>query len=115
MTIIRGKEDKKLGYIHSNCIVSDGNAEVVGVVLGNCVYNKWGKLKGKVIHDTIYSTKGEKIATQRPAELKSDLINFSKIKHQSWLVLDSIKDYNSPWVEPKEKWSEFSLEDLLNS
>jgi hypothetical protein len=115
MTVIRGKEDKKIAYLYANCIFSPGNLEIIGIVLGNCVYGRTGKLKAKLIDHAIYTTKGEKLAIEKPLDADLPKIDLSKVRRERWALLNSIKNHDCPWIEPKEKWADYSLDEFLTN
>jgi hypothetical protein len=54
-----------LAYVHNNIILQPDGFEVLGVILGQCVFGTKEELKGKFVHKTLYNTSGEKIGEEK--------------------------------------------------
>jgi len=116
MSLIKGKNWSRHLHLIPNCLLSPRSMEIVGVVLGNCVYGRTGKLKGKLINKVVYNTKGEKVAIENFEPVKEIIsLNFERLSRERWTVLQAISDHNSPWVETKEQWADADLEEYLTS
>ncbi|MBC7849689.1 MAG: hypothetical protein H7Y31_08135 [Chitinophagaceae bacterium] len=114
MIVIKGNNGSGF-LLHHNCILSLVGSEVMGIVLGNCVYGKSGLLKGKLLNRALYNTKGQKLAVEKLDEQKLPAIDHARLTEENWRVLNSIQDHNSPWVEPKEEWAESTLQEFFVS
>ena len=114
MTIISGKEKDQIAYLHSHSILVPGSQEVLGVIIGDCVYGKKGVFKGKYLNKKFYSPEGELLATE-DGSVNNNVVDFSKIRQQIWNVINSIKNHSSPWVVPKNIWAAYSFPDFLLS
>lgn len=114
MTIITGKEKDQIAYIHNHSILVPGSLEVLGVILGDCVYGKKGIFKGKYINNKIYSPDGEMLATEN-GNTQNAGIDYSTIRHQIWGVINEIQNHCSPWVTPKNTWAKYSFPEFLLS
>jgi len=114
MTIITGKENNQIAFVHNNSILVPESQEVLGVIIGDCVYGKKGAFKGKYINKKIYSPDGEMLAAEI-GNTGNTILDFSMIMHQSWNVINSIQNFISPWVETKNTWATYSLPEFLLS
>lgn len=114
MTIIAGKENTEIAYLHNNCILVPGTHEVLGVILGGSVFGRNGIFKGKLLNHTIYSSNGEMLATGKEST-SNEQVDFSDIRQQSWQVINSIQNHNTPWVTPKNTWAKDTLPEFLLS
>jgi hypothetical protein len=114
MTIITGKENNQIAFVHNNTILVPESQEVLGVIIGDCVYGKKGAFKGKYINKKIYSPDGEMLAAEI-GNTRNTILDFSMIMHQSWNVINSIQNFISPWVEIKNTWATYSLPEFLLS
>lgn len=114
MVFIKAKNGSQPICLYHNCLLIPQSSEVMGLVLGNCVYGKTGVLKGKIINHSLYNTGGEKIAVENLPGTFDIKFNHHKLSEGRWAILQAIKDHNSPWVEPKEKWAETDLLEYLN-
>lgn len=113
MITISDKDNKRIADLEDNCIVLPETAEVLGVVLGNHVYGRNGMLKGKIIHHTFYSLNGEIMAKEKSFSGATARADRREIRRKGWSLVHSIKEYNSDWIEPKMKWSDHSLDEVL--
>jgi hypothetical protein len=114
MTIITGKEKNQIAFVHNHSIFVPDSQEVLGVIIGDCVYGKNGAFKGKFINKKIYSPDGEMLATET-GNIGNTVPDFAWVRHQSWNVINSIKNFISPWVEIKNRWATYSLPEFLSS
>lgn len=113
MTTLLDRNGKLCGYLYNNKILSAGSFEVIGVILGDCVFGKHGDIKGKHFNKTIYSIAGEIIACE---QVSYDIPAFDPIEvlFQGWSVVEKIKDHECPWIDPLQKWHVLSLENFLS-
>jgi hypothetical protein len=114
MTIITGKENNQIAFVHNHTILVPESQEVLGVIIGDCVYGKKGAFKGKYINKKIYSPEGEMLATEI-GSTGNTVLDFSMVMHQSWNVINSIRNHISPWVEIKNNWATYSFPEFLLS
>ncbi len=114
MTIITGKEKNQIAFVHNNTILVPESQEVLGVIIGDCVYGKKGMFKGKYINKKIYSPDGEMLATET-GNTGNTILDLSWVRHQSWNVINSIRNHISPWVVTKNTWASYSLPEFLLS
>ena len=114
MTIITGKEENQIAFVHNNTILVPESQEVLGVIIGDCVYGKKGMFKGKYINKKIYSPDGEMLATETGIT-GNTILDLTWVRHQSWNVINSIRNHISPWVEIKNRWATYSLPEFLLS
>lgn len=102
-------------YVVKNIIVNKENSNAIGVVLGNCVFNKQGSFIGKTMKHFIYNKQGEIVGKLSLNSLDQDATNSSKIVTQGWSIVELIKDHGSSWIENKEQWSAVSISDVLEA
>jgi hypothetical protein len=103
-----------VAYLHQNAIVHPDTFEVLGVVLGNCVFGSQAKVLGKIVHDKVYAVTGEMLAKADTLTLSlPQRFNVKKCISQSWQLLMRIKDHACPWINEKETWSKSSLAEFL--
>jgi hypothetical protein len=66
------------------------------------------------INKKIYSPEGEMLATEI-GSTGNTVLDFSMVMHQSWNVINSIRNHISPWVEIKNNWATYSFPEFLLS
>jgi hypothetical protein len=112
MIVITDKSKKIKAYLHNNIILVPGTLEVLGVILGSCVFGKDGKAKGKYFHKKFYSTSGE-IVGMDYGSFDDKTIDTNFILNEGWKLITSITNHNCPWIYPLEKWSSQEIVQLL--
>lgn len=112
MIIIADRSRNTRAYLYHNIILVPGTLEVLGVVLGSCVFGKNGKIKGKFFHNKLYSTSGEILAMEA-GPFNDTTVNVATVMEQGWEVITSIQDHTCPWVQPLERWSELGVVEFL--
>jgi len=103
-----------IAYLHQNAIIHPDNFDVLGILLGNCVFGPQAKVLGKSFHDKVYSLKGELLARieKTPAVLPQSL-NVRKCIDESFQLMVRIKDHICPWIPERQDWASASLAEQL--
>ena len=101
-------------YLYNNLIIEADQQIVAGVILGNCVFGLKGKLVGKLMHNNLYTIKGE-IAARRLVKQGQAFIvkNLTDLKRQAWNIVAKVNADMDPWIETTGNWSIASLPDIL--
>jgi hypothetical protein len=103
-----------IAYQHQNMLIHPDNMQVLGLVLGNCVFSNQAKVLGKLFQQKVYGLSGEVLASKADATLPLPLsFDITGSIRQAWQILVKIKDHSCPWVPAKESWSRFSLAEYL--
>ncbi len=103
-----------IAYHHQNMLLHPYDLEVLGLVLGNCVFDRQARILGKLVHQKIYNLSGEVLARQSdsPGPLPEKFSEDHCVQ-QAWQILTMIKDHNCPWVTTRDTWSRDSLAGYL--
>ena len=112
MIIIADRSKKIKAYLHNNIILVPGTMEVLGVILGSCVFGKDGKIKGKYFHKKFYSNSGEIVAMDY-GSFDDKTIDTTIVLQEGWNLITNITNHNCPWIYPLEKWSFIEIVQLL--
>jgi hypothetical protein len=105
MYFITDQLNQKLALIHRNIILDNAGSTVLGITIGDCLFNNHSKVFGKIINSTAYLLNGEIIGKVSPAnpmvqlELNDEQIN------ASWDILTKINEHACPWIDTKNEWS----------
>jgi hypothetical protein len=103
-----------IAYHYQNMLLHPDHFEVLGLVLGNCVFDHQAKLLGKLFQKNVYNLEGEVLANQPDDSLALPLLfDNTKSVIQAWHILTKIKDHVCPWVKVKHTWSRTSLAEHL--
>ncbi len=103
-----------IAYHYQNMLIHPENMEVMGLVLGNCVYDRQAKVLGKLFQQQVHNIEGEIIAGQ--SDISSPLpqgFNITRCILQAWHILVKVKDHSGPWVKAGTNWARTSLAELL--
>ncbi len=114
MHSLYNRSGELIAYLHQNAIVHPDTFEVLGIVLGNCVFGRQAKMLGKFFHHKVYAVTGELLAREDEAVLSvPQSLNGKNCISQVWDIMIRIKDHLCPWVPEKETWSSASLAEFL--
>ena len=95
-------------------LINPDDLRVMGLVLGNCVFDQQAKVVGKLFQQKVYNVKGEVLASQAQDSLPiPGNFNVSGCILNAWEILVMIKDHSCPFVTPKNSWSNASLAECL--
>jgi len=113
---LNNRSGELIAYLHQNAILHPDSLEVMGVLLGNCVFDPQARMLGKYFHNKLYTVKGELLATSKPEpEPVPQKLSSQSWMRQTWQILDRIKDHICPWVPEKDNWSKSSLVECLQA
>lgn len=103
-----------IAYQYQNMLIHPDNWQVLGLVLGNCVFNQRAKVLGKLFQQKVYDLSGEVLASKADASIPlPGSFSPTNCLLQAWKILVMIKDHSCPWVATKNKWSAASLAESL--
>ena len=113
MTTIINKEGETVAFLYLNVILDINQQNVLGIILGNCVYGVPNKPIGKYFHDVfrkkngkIIGKLGKKITSKKPD-------SEAEILFTAWKKLSKLHDHVCPWIEEKEGWTKELFVDFL--
>jgi len=112
MVQICNQSGKPEAYLVKNIIVNLTNFDAIGVVLGNCIFNKQGLFVGKTRRHCLYNQEGEIVGTMLLNEQEYDALN-SRIINDGWRIVEQIKNHGCTWIEEKQQWANMSFEEAL--
>lgn len=105
-----------IAYQHQNMLFHPDDMQVLGLVLGNCVFGNQANILGKMFQQKVYSLSGEVLASKAEDSLPlPHHFNITGSILQAWQILVKIKEHNCPWVQTKDTWSRASLAEYLYS
>jgi hypothetical protein len=112
MVQICNRSGKPEAYLVKNIIVNLTNFHAIGVVLGNCIFNKQGLFVGKTRRHCLYNQDGEIVGTMLLNEQEHDALD-SQIINDGWRIVEQIKNHGCTWIEEKQQWANMSFEEVL--
>jgi hypothetical protein len=114
MYIVTDQQKNQMAIIFKNILLSADGTKVMGIAIGDCLFNKNSKVMGKIINGYAYDVPGTIIGKVEPPsqsihiELNQDMLK------ESWNILSAIKEHTCPWITLKTEWSLSSIADLLS-
>jgi hypothetical protein len=114
MYIVTDQHKIKLAIIFKNMILNASATEVMGIAIGDCLFNKNSKVIGKIINGYAYDIVGSILGKVEPP-IETIQIDLSQdMLKESWNILSAIKEHTCPWITLKTEWSLSSISDLLS-
>lgn len=101
-------------YMEKNRIVAADSLQLMGILLGNCVFDCSGKMAGKFLDNTFYNVKGEIVVKGKvvpPSAEVEELLN--QYQQEGSAILKSITNHTDIWIEINGLWSKSTLADTL--
>ena len=112
MYVLLNQGRETVAYIETNMIVEAEQSDLIGVMLGNCLFDKSGRLAGKFFGGKVYNLKGEQIADAIIADSAAD-ISFQRHLEEASDIAYSIINHADVWIEPTGKWGRERLAEVL--
>lgn len=114
MYVLLNQAKETVAYIETNMIAKAGSMELLGVLLGNCLFDRQGKLTGKFFGGVVYNLKGEQLADSRISEpVAGGEAAFQVHLQEATSIVYSITNHVDVWIEPTGKWAKLGLERVL--
>lgn len=112
MYVLLNQGRETVAYIETNMILEAEQSDLIGVMLGNCLFDRNGRLAGKFFGGKVYNLKGEQIADAIIADSAADS-SFQRHLEEASDIAYSITNHADVWVEPTGKWSREKLAEVL--
>lgn len=103
-------------YIEKNRIVAADSLQLIGILLGNCVFDCAGKMAGKFLDNVLYNTNGRILAKGNivPAVSAVEAL-LNQHQQEGAAVLQSITNHTDIWIFISEEWSLRSVTETLQA
>jgi hypothetical protein len=103
-----------IAYQYQNMIIHPENLQVLGLVLGNCVFDLQSRVLGKLFQQKVFNLSGEVLATKSDESLPvPEKMNVTDCILDAWKILLMIKDHACPWVTVRNAWAPASLAEFI--
>ncbi len=113
MTSIVDKNGNTIGYMYLTIILDVEQKQVLGLLLGNCLFGYESAPVGKFFKDTFRKGNGEILALLGKEVFPEKPADEKRILRDAWDLLSRVKDHTCMWVEEKNKWSNEDLKNYL--
>src|SRR5919112_5368572 len=113
VTCINNKTGNVIAFLHHNILIDVTTKNVIGIVLGNCVYGERSYAVGKFFNHVFRDVEGKIIGVNDTEQKISIDINEQELVNGAWQLLMQINNHNCAWVPENLEWSETPLTDHL--
>ncbi|MBR2648851.1 MAG: hypothetical protein IKD55_08425 [Sediminibacterium sp.] len=113
MKAIVNKAGETVAYLYLTIILDKHQTNVLGIVLGNCVFGSKKEPVGKFFNDIFRKKNGKIIALLGEKSSAKTPDNQADILLKAWKRLSELKEHTCAWVEEKDSWTKESFEELL--
>jgi hypothetical protein len=115
MTSINDKRGTTVAYLHNNIIVDVNSENVVGVVLGNCVFGDAEQPIGKYFNNTFRDINGKVIGVTGGVKKTGIKINELIMLEGAWKILNKVKEHVCGWIKEVEEWADITFSEFLHA
>ena len=114
MQAIYNHSKELVAYQFKNVIIHPDDFSVLGLVLGNCLFDKEANVLGKLFHHKVLNLAGEVMAykDESPFQMPANFDNLDCIQ-KGWQILIKIKNHSCPWIIEKKSWSKTTIAESL--
>jgi hypothetical protein len=114
MYIIKNKNENVVAVIQNNIVFSAENHEVVGILIGDCLYGKSFKMIGKIFNSTVYLLDGNIVGVVEASTAYKVKVIKKEHMVDAWAILTGVKEHTSQWITEKKTWAQKELLDYLS-
>ena len=114
MYIIKNKNENVVAVIQNNIVFSAENHEVVGILIGDCLYGKSFKMIGKIFNSTVYLLNGNIVGVVEASTAYKVKVIKKEHMVEAWAILTGVKEHTSQWITEKKTWAQKELLDYLS-
>lgn len=113
MYAIKNKKEEVIAVVQNNIVFSTENYNVLGILIGDCLYGRSFKIVGKIFNSTVYLLDGAiagKVEVNHAFKVK-----VIKKEHMvdAWSILSGVKEHTTQWIIEKKTWSQKGLIECL--
>ena len=103
-----------IAYQYLNVLIHPDSHKVLGLVLGNCVFDRDANVLGKMFQQKVFNLSGEILASKSDESLPlPPNIDTTGCILEGWNILLLINDHSCPWVTVSNTWSPASLAESI--
>jgi hypothetical protein len=113
MRVLVDEQGNTVAYLYKKAIVDKSLSNVLGVLLGNCLFTKYQEPVGRFFNDTLHDEKGNIIAKLQHEHQAEHHLNTTNIRNGTWEIMMQIKDHVCAWLPNTKSWSKENVETFL--
>jgi hypothetical protein len=105
MLPVYDQSGETIAYVYQNIIVDTERQEVLGLILGNCVYGREESPAGKLFRNTFRKPNGKMVARLGDEISLVTPPDEAAVLRQAWQILSRMREHTCIWIEEKDSWS----------
>ncbi|BAV05599.1 hypothetical protein SAMN05421788_108258 [Filimonas lacunae] len=101
-------------FMEKNRIVAADSLQMIGILLGNCVFDCSGKMVGKFLDNVLYHLSGKILSKGALVPVTTEVeALLGQYQEEGAVVLRSITNHTDRWIEITTEWSKVELHNVL--
>lgn len=113
MYIIRNKSEEVIAVIQNNIVFSVSEHNVLGIIIGDCLYGKSFRMVGKIFNSTVYLINGQIAGKVEVSQVYKVKVIKKEHMMEAWFILSGVKEHTNQWIIEKKAWSNKELREHL--
>lgn len=105
MVNITDNHGNTVAFLHSNIIIDAAQENVLGLLLGSCIFGMGDAPIGKFFNDTFRLTDGRIMARTGNEIIPHKPSNEKDLFAAAWQLLTNVKDHVCMWIVEKDEWT----------
>jgi hypothetical protein len=114
MYILKNKNEDVVAVIQNNIVFSVEQQDVVGILIGDCLYGKSFKMIGKIFNSTVYLLDGSIVGIVEASSAHKVKVIKKEHMVDAWAILTGVKEHTSQWITEKKIWAQKDLLEYLS-
>ena len=108
MHYLADQRGQAVALLYQNILLDTYGTVVMGVILGNCVFDGRGAACAKYFRHTLFNMEGHILAKEN-GFVQHVPIDPAAVMNTAWEIIQSIDNHQCPMIDPLEGWASTSL------
>jgi hypothetical protein len=108
MHYLADQRGQAVALLYQNILLDTYGTVVLGVILGNCVFDGRGAARAKYFRHTLFNMEGRVLAKEN-GFVQQVPIDPSAVMNTAWEIIQTINNHQCPMIDPLEDWAPVSL------
>ncbi|MCG2616012.1 hypothetical protein LZZ85_17070 [Terrimonas sp. NA20] len=104
MHYLADQRGQAVGLLYQNILLDTYGTVVLGVILGNCVFDGRGAARAKYFRHTLFDMEGSILAKEN-GFVQHVKLDTTAVMQTAWEIIQTITDHQCPMIDPSENWS----------
>ncbi|MET0465904.1 MAG: hypothetical protein ABW007_22275 [Chitinophagaceae bacterium] len=104
MHYLADQRGQAVALLYQNILLDTYGTVVLGVILGNCVFDGQGAACAKYFRHTLFNMEGRMLAKEN-GFVPHVPIDTNAVMDTAWEIIQAITNHQCPMIDPSEEWS----------